>query len=71
MLAGDFFYIRSLQAEGISVVALLEINPLHKIFKGHFPGQPVVPGVCMLQMGREILEKALGQSTRLCGKRIS
>ena len=65
MLAGDFFYIRSMQAEETSVEALLEINPVHKIFEGHFPGHPVVPGVCMLQMVKEILEKALGQSTRL------
>lgn len=29
------------------------------IFKGHFPGNPVLPGACMLQMVKELLETAL------------
>jgi len=33
----------------------VDINPDHSIFKGHFPGNPVVPGVCQIQMVTEIL----------------
>ncbi|MEJ0079486.1 MAG: hypothetical protein WDM78_00620 [Puia sp.] len=25
------------------------------IFSGHFPGQPVLPGVCMMEMVAEVL----------------
>jgi 3-hydroxyacyl-[acyl-carrier-protein] dehydratase len=38
------------------VKALLRINQEHAILKGHFPGQPVVPGVCMMQMIKELAE---------------
>ena len=31
------------------------INAAHPIFEGHFPEQPVVPGVCMLQMVKDIV----------------
>ncbi len=35
------------------------INKHHEIFKGHFPGNPVMPGVCMIQIIKELTEKAL------------
>ena len=65
MLAGDFFFITTLQQESGKISAALEINAGHKIFEGHFPGQPVVPGVCMMQMVKEILEAVLEQPLRL------
>ncbi len=65
MLAGDFFYIKTFQHSDGKINAILEINAAHKIFEGHFPGQPVVPGVCMMQMVKEVLEQALAKPTRL------
>ena len=65
MLSNDFFYIKTLEQEAGKINAVLEINAGHKIFEGHFPGQPVVPGVCMMQMVKEILEQATGKLTRL------
>ena len=65
MLQGDFFHITTLQTVDNTVKVLLEINPAHAIFEGHFPGQPVVPGVCLMQMVKEIAEKVLGKETRL------
>jgi 3-hydroxyacyl-[acyl-carrier-protein] dehydratase len=43
----------------------LALNDRHRIFEGHFPGQPVVPGACLLQMVREITEMILGKELRL------
>lgn len=55
MLKGTFFEIlRQNNAPG-SVKVLLSINKDHEILKGHFPGQPVVPGVCMIQMIKELV----------------
>lgn len=41
------------------IEALVAINSSHQIFESHFPEQPVVPGVCMLYMQKEILESNL------------
>jgi len=37
------------------------INSEHDIFKGHFPGNPVMPGVCMMQIIKEISQTITGQ----------
>ncbi len=34
--------------------AIITFNPAHKIFAGHFPGQPIVPGVCLIHILKEI-----------------
>ncbi|HEX9512901.1 MAG TPA: hypothetical protein VF939_20565 [Puia sp.] len=65
MLQGDFFHITTLETADNTVRAMLEIDPAHPLFMGHFPGQPVVPGVCMMQMVKEITEGVLGKETRL------
>lgn len=38
-------------------VVQVMLNPQHAIYSGHFPQQPVVPGVCMLQIIKECIEK--------------
>ncbi len=65
MLLNDFFTINTLEASGAEVKAELVINAGHRIFEGHFPGQPVVPGVCMMQMVKELLEQVLEKETML------
>ena len=37
----------------------IALNPQHDIFKGHFPNNPVTPGVCMLQIFKETVERHL------------
>ncbi|GAC1439233.1 MAG: 3-hydroxyacyl-ACP dehydratase [Sediminibacterium sp.] len=65
MLLGDFFTISSIQKEGDSVKVMLELNAAHSIFEGHFPGQPVVPGACLLQMVKEIMQAITGSDMQL------
>jgi 3-hydroxyacyl-[acyl-carrier-protein] dehydratase len=65
MLLNDFFTISDKVSSPTEIWAELFINAYHKIFEGHFPNQPVVPGVCMMQMIKEILEEVLGKETNL------
>ncbi len=61
----DLFIIKALDHQEGAVKALLQINKGSEILKGHFPGQPVVPGACMLQLIREVLETAMSRSLQL------
>ena len=61
MLHNSFFAILKQETTPGSIKAMLSINKTHDILKGHFPGQPVVPGVCMMQMIKELLEQQLGK----------
>lgn len=65
MLQNDFYHIRELKKEEGKIEAQLELNPGHRIFEGHFPGQPVVPGVCMVQMIKEVLETVTNRKLQL------
>ena len=59
MLQGNFFTINHIHQDENSVKASIELNPVHPIFEGHFPQTPVVPGVCMMQMVKEVLRNHL------------
>ena len=65
MLLNDFFTITDTESSASEIWAALSINANHKIFEGHFPNQPIVPGVCMMQMVKEIMEHILGKKTNL------
>ena len=35
------------------------------IFKAHFPGMPITPGVCIIQIAKELLERKLGRALEM------
>ena len=37
----------------------IKINPDHPVYDGHFPGNPVVPGVCQVQIIKELVSAIL------------
>ena len=45
--------------------SLYAIDFTHKIFKGHFPKEPIVPGVMLLRLVKIELEQQLKTSVRL------
>ncbi len=65
MLVADFYKIQEFEATDEFIKARLLLNKEHEIYKGHFPGQAVVPGVMQLQMIKELVEKATKQELLL------
>lgn len=61
MLLDDFFKIVGSSKEDEKTIVIVELNKEHKIYEGHFPGNPVVPGVCLIQMIKETIETLLGK----------
>jgi 3-hydroxyacyl-[acyl-carrier-protein] dehydratase len=41
------------------------MNAQHGLYKVHFPGNPVTPGVCLVQMATEILERKYDKKFQL------
>ncbi len=60
MLIDTMFELKSLQVEENTIDATLGIFPDNAIYRGHFPGRPITPGVCIMQIVQEVLEKAIG-----------
>jgi len=54
MLKDSFYTIPEMTSGAFSLTASLQLREDHPLYQGHFPGQPVVPGVCMMQMVKEL-----------------
>ena len=56
MLKDKLYTIEDIQISDSGINAELKLNNEHAIFKGHFPDVPVLPGVAMMQMIKELVE---------------
>ncbi len=65
MLLNSFFKIQTVSPIAEGIVAHVSLNPEHEIYKAHFPGQPITPGVCQIQMVTEILTQYLNKPLEL------
>lgn len=65
MLLDNFFFLLTHEALGQSIKTRIRFDKHHKIFNGHFPAVPVVPGVCMMEVVREIAEKHFTRTFRI------
>ncbi|MBL0342737.1 MAG: 3-hydroxyacyl-ACP dehydratase [Bacteroidetes bacterium] len=66
MLKNNFYTLTSEIPKNESAFRVtIRLNASHDIFKGHFPGLPVTPGVCMLGIVKELLEASLGKTLTL------
>lgn len=59
MLIAGLYNTQNFTKTDGGLTAQIRIDPEHAIFKGHFPGKPVMPGVCMIQIIKELTERAL------------
>jgi len=65
MLVPNLYRILNQKSETTVIRAELEVDATHEIFKGHFPSVPVLPGVCMVQCVKELIESSIEKKTRL------
>lgn len=62
MLVKEFYKINSLEQADNKVNANITINKDHQVFEGHFPGNPITPGVCMMQIIKELTEEVTNKT---------
>ena len=65
MIKESLFKILAIDHLDSTIYAVLEIDRDSPILDGHFPGQPVVPGACMLQLVKDMVTDTLGKPVRL------
>ena len=60
MLIADYYTILGKEhSEENTYVFRLALCPEADVYRGHFPGDPIAPGVCTLQMIKECLQSVL------------
>lgn len=60
MLIKDFYKIETItKVDTNAINAHIQLNKNHTVFNGHFPENPVTPGVCMIQTIKEIVQSHL------------
>jgi 3-hydroxyacyl-[acyl-carrier-protein] dehydratase len=67
LLLNNLYTIQSLSESDNQMEATINLLADHAIFSGHFPGQPVLPGVCMMEMVAEVMGVYLKSSFRISG----
>lgn len=67
ILNNDFYcIIETVLSEALPIYRI-RLNPEHYIFKAHFPGNPIVPGVCQVKIISELIENYCGRRVVLTG----
>jgi len=63
MVLKDFYKVLSEEKTSDSKYSItILVNEKHEVFKGHFPGNPIMPGVCMIQIIKELTEKITNET---------
>lgn len=55
LLKDKFYLLNALHKEEGQLLASISLNADSEIFQGHFPGNPITPGVAQLEIIKEIL----------------
>lgn len=65
MLLPDFYTLQHREVIANQINARILLHAEHPIFKGHFPNNPVTPGVCMLQVFKELAEEVVQRPMKI------
>jgi 3-hydroxyacyl-[acyl-carrier-protein] dehydratase len=58
MLRGILYEILTVDPDG----ATIRLLPESPVYRGHFPGYPITPGVCLVQIALELIGEMAGQA---------
>lgn len=61
----NFYSVLSTSSEGENHQFHIRIEAGHRIFDGHFPGNPVTPGVAQMEIVKELVGEVLAQPMRM------
>ncbi|MDR0385681.1 MAG: hypothetical protein LBH60_06355 [Prevotellaceae bacterium] len=56
-LKDNFFKILNIAAYPDRTEYSVRLNSMHPVYMDHFPGNPVTPGVCIIQAVKELVEE--------------
>lgn len=64
MLRDRLYTLTPIDGNGSEARFVARIDASHPIFEGHFPAQPILPGVCTLAMLRDAVARMEGRPVR-------
>ena len=59
ILKNSLYTIADKRMEGSGIFYQILLDKNHFIYKAHFPNEPITPGVCIIQIAKELLEDYL------------
>ena len=59
ILKNSLYTISDKRTDGKSILYQILLDRNHFIYKAHFPNEPITPGVCIIQIAKELLEDYL------------
>mgnify|MGYP003623521998 CR=1 FL=1 len=65
VLKDNFFRIRSVAGNESGMVYSITLDASHPVYAAHFPGNPVTPGVCIVQIVEELSGELLQKPVSL------
>ena len=65
MLENTFYTVEKTDSTENTYIVEVLLNASHGIYEAHFPGNPITPGVCLLQIALELLNLKFERDLRL------
>jgi len=60
-----FYFVNSINRESGRAIFNITIDKNHHIFDGHFPDNPITPGVVQMEIIKELLSKIMNKEMRM------
>ncbi|MBL7801164.1 MAG: hypothetical protein JNL95_10605 [Chitinophagales bacterium] len=70
MLLDNLYHIVAQEIGEHTLTAQITLHTTHPVFEGHFPGQPILPGVCQTQICVELFNVLSQQNLVLTGASV-